>query len=138
MSGHIFFQERWYGFDDGIYAAARLLEILSTDSRSSAEIFAELPESPSTPELSMPLAEDAKFTLLRKLRADGGIPGAKLITIDGIRAEFEHGWGLVRPSNTAPAVVFRFEAEDETELRRIQQLFRERLLAIDPELKPPF
>ncbi len=138
MSGHIFFQERWYGFDDGIYAAARLLEILSTDSRSSAEIFAELPESPSTPELNMSLAEDAKFALLRKLRADGGIPGAKLVTIDGIRAEFEHGWGLIRPSNTTPSVVFRFEAEDEAELKRIQQLFRERLLAIDPNLKLPF
>jgi phosphomannomutase/phosphoglucomutase len=138
MSGHIFFQERWYGFDDGIYAAARLLEILSTDARSSAEVFAELPESPSTPELNMPLAEDAKFALLQKMRADGGIPGAKLITIDGIRAEFERGWGLIRPSNTTPSVVFRFEADDETELQKIQQLFRERLLAIDSNLKLPF
>jgi phosphomannomutase/phosphoglucomutase len=138
MSGHIFFQERWYGFDDGIYAAARLLEILSTDSRSSAEIFAELPESPSTPELNMVLTDDAKFALLQKLRADGGIPGAKLITIDGIRAEFERGWGLIRPSNTTPSVVFRFEAEDEAELQKIQQLFRERLLAIDPNMKLPF
>ncbi len=138
MSGHIFFQERWYGFDDGVYAAARLLEILSIDARSSAEVFAEIPESPSTPELNMPVADDAKFSLLQKLRAEGGIPGAKLITIDGIRAEFEHGWGLVRPSNTTPSVVFRFEAESEAELQKIQQLFRERLLAIDANLKLPF
>ncbi len=138
MSGHIFFKERWYGFDDGVYAAARLLEILSTDARSSAEIFAEIPESPSTPELAMPLTESAKFALLKKLRAGGGIPGAKLITIDGIRAEFERGWGLIRPSNTTPSVIFRFEAEDETELQKIQQLFREQLLEIDPNLKIPF
>ncbi|MEJ2528906.1 MAG: phosphomannomutase/phosphoglucomutase [Gammaproteobacteria bacterium] len=138
LSGHLFFKERWYGFDDGMYACARLLEIISADPRSSAELFAELPEGFSTPELTMMLPEGKNTELMEQLRASDGMPGAKLIQIDGIRAEFEHGWGLVRASNTMPAVIFRFEAEDAAGLKRLQELFRQRLLSIDPNLKLPF
>jgi len=138
MSGHIFFKERWYGFDDGIYACARLLEILAADSRSSAEVFAELPDSISTPELSMPTAEGENVALVEKLIASGEMPGAKMINIDGVRAEFQHGWGLMRASNTMPAVIFRFEADDINGLEHVKDLFRQELLKIDPELKLPF
>ncbi len=138
LSGHIFFKERWYGFDDGLYACARLLEILSADPRSSAEVFAELPEGVSTPELSMDMQEGENTELMEKLIESGGMPGAKLIQIDGIRAEYEYGWGLVRPSNTIPAIIFRFEAEDMKGLKRVQDVFREQLLSIDPGLDLPF
>ncbi len=138
MSGHIFFKERWYGFDDAIYACARLLEILSNDSRSSAEVFAELPDSISTPELSMSVPEGKNVELVQKLIANGDIPGAKLIKIDGVRAEFQHGWGLMRASNTMPAVIFRFEADDINGLKHVQDMFRQELLKIDSELKLPF
>jgi phosphomannomutase/phosphoglucomutase len=138
MSGHLFFKERWYGFDDAIYACARLLEILSNDPRDSAEIFAELPDSMSTPELSMSLPEGKSVELVEKLIANGDMLGAKIIKIDGIRAEFEHGWGLMRASNTMPAAIFRFEADDINGLKYVQDVFRQELLKIDPELKLPF
>lgn len=138
FSGHIFFKERWYGFDDGLYACARLLEILAADPRSSAEIFAELPEGFSTPELALAMQEGESVKLMERLVASGGIPGAKLIQIDGIRAEFEYGWGLVRVSNTLPAIIFRFEAEDAAGLKRVQDAFRQRLLSVDPGLTLPF
>lgn len=138
LSGHIFFKERWYGFDDGLYACARLLEILAADSRSSAEIFAELPESVSTPELTLAMQEGENVELMDKLLASGEMQDAKLIKIDGIRAEFEYGWGLVRASNTMPAVTFRFEAEDMDGLKRVQAVFREQLLKINSELELPF
>ncbi len=138
LSGHIFFKERWYGFDDGIYAGARLLEILAADPRSSAEVFEELPEGVSTPELSVAVPEGAGAKLVEKLVAHGEIPGAKLVTIDGMRAEFEHGWGLVRPSNTTPALIFRFEADDARALGEVQARFRQLLLEIQPDLKLPF
>ncbi len=138
LSGHIFFKERWYGFDDGLYACARLLELLAADSRSSAEIFAELPESVSTPELSLVMQEGANVEIMDRLLVNADMQGAKLIRIDGVRAEFEHGWGLVRASNTMPALTFRFEAEDMSGLERVQAVFREQLLKIDPELKLPF
>ncbi len=138
MSGHMFFRERWYGFDDAVYASARLLEILSNDSRSSAEIFAELPDSMNTPELSMSLPEGKSVELVDKLIANGDMPGAKIVKIDGIRAEFEHGWGLMRASNTMPALVFRFEADDIDGLKYVQDVFKQELLKIDPELKLPF
>jgi phosphomannomutase/phosphoglucomutase len=138
MSGHLFFKERWYGFDDAIYACARLLEILSNDPRSSAEIFAELPDSMSTPELSMSLPEGKSVELVEQLIANGDMLGAKIIKIDGIRAEFEHGWGLMRASNTMPAAIFRFEADDINGLKYVQDVFKQELLKIDPELKLPF
>ena len=104
MSGHIFFQERWFGFDDALYACARLLEILSADPRATAEVFAELPESVSTPELILPMDEGEPQELMRKVIDQAVFPkSVKLITIDGLRTEFEEGWGLVRSSNTTPS-----------------------------------
>ncbi len=138
LTGHIFFAERWYGFDDGLYAAGRLLEVLSAEGLSSAEVFAQLPESLSTPELTVLVGESEGRSLLARLEAQGGLPDAKLITIDGIRAEFEDGWGLVRPSNTMPALSFRFEADDEAALARIQGLFRDWMKRIEPGLDLPF
>jgi len=139
MSGHIFFKERWYGFDDALYACARLLEILSLDLRPTAEIFAELPEHASTPELFMDMPEGNHHELVQKIISLASFErNAKLITIDGLRAEFENGWGLVRPSNTIPAVTFRFEAGNEIGLKEIQEEFRQLLNKVDPNLKAPF
>jgi len=139
MSGHIFFKERWYGFDDALYACARLLEILSLDPRTTAEIFAELPEYVSTPELFMEVPEGNHHELVQKIISAASFEkSAKLITIDGLRAEFENGWGLVRPSNTIPAITFRFEAANQIWLDEIQDEFRQLLQKVDPNLKAPF
>jgi phosphomannomutase/phosphoglucomutase len=140
MSGHFFFKERWYGFDDGIYAAARLLEILAGDpeERSPEEIFATLPTGVSTPELKIELAEGEHYRFMEKFRAKAQFGEATLITIDGVRADWPDGWGLVRASNTTPVLVLRFDADNGGALKRIQQVFREQLLATDPTLKLPF
>ncbi|MCW0203232.1 MAG: phosphomannomutase/phosphoglucomutase [Rhodanobacter thiooxydans] len=140
MSGHFFFKERWYGFDDGIYAAARLLEILAGDlqGRSAEQIFATLPKSISTPELKVELAEGEHYRFMDQLRQQANFEDASLITIDGMRADWADGWGLVRASNTTPVLVLRFEADDAAALKRIQQVFRRQLLAVDPGLKLPF
>jgi phosphomannomutase/phosphoglucomutase len=140
MSGHFFFKERWFGFDDGIYAAARLLEILAGDlqGRSAEQIFATLPKSVSTPELKVELAEGEHYRFMDKLRQQASFEDASLITIDGVRADWPDGWGLVRASNTTPVLVLRFEADDAAVLKRIQQVFRQQLLAVDPGLKLPF
>lgn len=138
MSGHIFYKERWFGFDDALYAAARLLEILASEPRTSAEVFGELPESVSTPELNVSTAEGEHFQLMQGLLASAHFEGARVITVDGLRAEFDDGWGLVRASNTTPCLVLRFEADDAEALRRIQDAFRQQLLALDPALNLPF
>jgi phosphomannomutase/phosphoglucomutase len=140
MSGHFFFKERWYGFDDGIYAAARLLEILAGDlqGRSPEEIFATLPSSVSTPELKIEMDEGEHHRFMDKLRQQANFEEATLITIDGLRADWPDGWGLVRASNTTPLLVLRFEADNATALKHVQQLFRKQLLAVDPGLKLPF
>ena len=140
MSGHFFFKERWYGFDDGIYAAARLMEILGGDiqGRTPEEIFSTLPKSVSTPELKIELAEGEHYTFMEKFRQQASFGDATLITIDGLRADWPDGWGLVRASNTTPVLVLRFEADDATALKRIQQVFRKQLLAVDFTLKMPF
>jgi len=138
MSGHVFFKERWFGFDDGLYAAARLLEILSAEEQSSTRVFAELPEDVSTPELSIELSEGEQFRLMQKLIDTAKFGGAKIITIDGLRVEFEDGWGLVRASNTTPTLVLRFEAESAEALSRIQQLFRDHLLSVKADMTIPF
>ena len=138
MSGHIFFKERWYGFDDGLYTAARLLEILAHDARNPSAVFAELPETVNTPELKLEMKEGEHFKLMERLQKSAQFPGAKLTTIDGIRADFDDGWGLARPSNTTPTVVIRFEADNEAALVRIQQQFRSALLNLEPDLKLPF
>lgn len=138
MSGHFFFRERWYGFDDGIYAAARLLEIIASDGREPEEIFAELPKGVSTPELKIEMEEGDHYAFIEKFRERAKFEGARIATIDGIRADWPDGWGLVRASNTTPVVVLRFDADSAEALSRIQAAFREQLLAIDPELILPF
>jgi phosphomannomutase/phosphoglucomutase len=138
MSGHMFFKERWFGFDDGLYTAARLLEILANDQRSSSEIFAALPDSINTPELSVPMAEGEPTRFMERLLEVAHFDNATVITIDGMRVEFDDGWGLVRASNTTPCLVLRFEARDELALSRIQDEFRRVMLQADPSLSLPF
>jgi len=138
MSGHIFFKERWFGFDDALYTAARLLEIVTAEFRSTAEIFAELPDSVSTPELNISLAEGENFSFVEKLQSQATFDEAKVITIDGMRVEFKDGWGLVRASNTTPSLVLRFEADNEVSLERIKDVFREQMLKINADIALPF
>ncbi|EKT4096068.1 TPA: phosphomannomutase/phosphoglucomutase [Stenotrophomonas maltophilia] len=132
MSGHFFFKERWFGFDDGLYAAARLLEILAQREEAPDEVLAELPEMVATPELKVPVAEGTPHALVAMLVAAAQSPdnpyvGGRLSTIDGLRVDFPDGWGLVRASNTTPVLVLRFEGNDEAALERIQALFRSQL-----------
>ena len=138
MSGHFFFRERWYGFDDGIYSAARLLEIIASDGRDAHEIFAEIPKGVSTPELKVPMIEGEHYVFIEKFRQQARFEGAKIATIDGVRADWPDGWGLVRCSNTTPSLVLRFDADNAEALVRIQDLFRSQLLALDPSLELPF
>ena len=139
LSGHIFFKERWYGFDDAIYAGARLLEILVQSGISSEALFAQIPEGVSTPELRVQLSETSHQSYMRKLSESADFPGAQSITTDGLRLEFPDGWGLVRPSNTSPVLTLRFEADNQTALERIQAQFRELLQrSADAELQLPF
>ncbi|MCB1894650.1 MAG: phosphomannomutase/phosphoglucomutase [Zoogloeaceae bacterium] len=138
MSGHVFFKERWYGFDDGLYAGARLLEILSTTDDPGATLKA-LPDAVSTPELNIKMNEGEPFELVRRLKEGARFDGAReLITIDGVRVEYSDGFGLARPSNTTPVVVLRFEADTEAAIGRIQQAFREAILGVWPGLELPF
>jgi len=138
MSGHIFFKERWYGFDDGLYAGARLLEFLSSVPDISAALD-ELPDSLNTPELQIKLKEGENYALIEKLQKTARFPNAReLITIDGLRVEYSDGFGLARSSNTTPVVVLRFEADDEAALKRIQADFRRVLLDAAPAAKLPF
>jgi len=138
MSGHTFFKERWYGFDDALYAGARLLEILSKTPDASAALKA-LPNAPSTPELQWKLAEGEPHALVEKLQAAKPFPNAeRVLTIDGVRAEYADGFGLARASNTTPVIVLRFEAETEAALKRIQEEFRSALAPLKPEAPLPF
>jgi phosphomannomutase/phosphoglucomutase len=138
MSGHFFFRERWFGFDDGIYAAARLLEILASDERRPEEVLAELPKGVSTPELKIAMAEGEHYAFIERFRDKARFEGAKIATIDGVRADWPDGWGLVRCSNTTPSLVLRFDADSAEALSRIQDLFRAQLLALDANLVLPF
>ncbi|WP_225562900.1 phosphomannomutase/phosphoglucomutase [Rhodanobacter sp. DHG33] len=140
MSGHFFFKERWFGFDDGIYAGARLMEILAGDleERSPEEIFDTLPKGVSTPELKIEMAEGEHYRFMEKFKAEANFDDATIITIDGVRADWPDGWGLVRASNTTPVLVLRFDADSTEALKRIQAAFRTRLLAVDARLKMPF
>ena len=138
MSGHTFFGERWYGFDDGLYAGARLLEILSKHDDPSAVLDA-IPDALSTPELNIALPEGEHHKLIEKLRASAQFPGATdVIRIDGLRVEYPDGFGLARASNTTPVVVLRFEAEDASALERIKGEFRRVLHDVKPDAKLPF
>jgi len=126
MSGHFFFGKPWYGFDDGLFAAARLLSILSRANDPAALLHA-IPTGISTPELNIATAEGENHAIIDKLQRLAAFPGAELNTIDGVRADYADGWGLVRASNTTPVLVLRFEADTEAALQRIQQQFREQL-----------
>jgi phosphomannomutase/phosphoglucomutase len=138
MSGHFFFKERWYGFDDGMYAGCRLLEIIASSGLTADELFAELPKGVSTPELKVQMSEGAHYVFIERFQQKAKFDGARISNIDGIRADWDDGWGLVRASNTTPILVLRFDARDTAALQRIQEVFRQQLLAIDPTLKLPF
>ena len=138
MSGHTFFKERWYGFDDGLYSGARLLEILCRTADLCAPLKA-LPNSPSTPEINIKMAEGEPFALIEQLKAANCFAGAQeIITIDGLRVEYSDGFGLARPSNTTPVVVLRFEADHAEALARIQADFRSALTSTWPGITLPF
>ncbi|MET0345768.1 MAG: phosphomannomutase/phosphoglucomutase [Casimicrobiaceae bacterium] len=138
MSGHTFFGERWYGFDDGLYAGARLLEILSRHADPAAVLDA-LPDAVSTPELNLACAEGEQHALIEKLQATATFPGAvDIIRIDGLRVEYADGFGLARASNTTPMIVLRFEADDAAALARIQEDFRRVFAVAKPGATLPF
>lgn len=138
MSGHIFFKDRWYGFDDGLYAGARLLEILSRVTDMTATLN-DLPQSASTPELQLKLAEGENFKLIAAMQANANFPGSdEIITIDGLRVEYPDGFGLARSSNTTPVIVMRFEAETPAALARIQEAMKQAVLAVKPDAVLPF
>ncbi|HEX5485368.1 MAG TPA: phosphomannomutase/phosphoglucomutase [Limnobacter sp.] len=138
MSGHIFFKERWFGFDDGLYAGVRLLEILSK-SDTPSQVLNDLPNSSSTPELQLKTAEGENFELIKRLQAEGQFPTSEqVVTIDGVRAEYADGFGLARPSNTTPVVVMRFEADNPEALARIQGEFKSAILRLAPTVNLPF
>jgi phosphomannomutase/phosphoglucomutase len=138
MSGHIFFKDRWYGFDDGLYSGARMLELLTRTDDPSALLNA-LPMAISTPELHLHLNEGENFALIDKLRTDASFPSSEKINdIDGLRVEYPDGFGLARSSNTTPVVVLRFEGETPEALARIQDEFRSVILAAKPDAKLPF
>ena len=138
MSGHVFFKERWYGFDDAMYCGARLLEILAREPDANAALHA-LPNAPSTPELNWKLAEGEPHALIAKLQQGRPFFGAeRVLTIDGVRAEYRDGFGLARASNTMPVIVLRFEGDTPAALARIQQEFRTALQPLKPEVPLPF
>lgn len=132
LSGHIFFKERWYGFDDALYTAARFIEIFTNAKETPTELFAELPEGVSTPELRMPLSEDQHAGFMEELVDKMTESGAEIIDIDGLRIEYSDGWGLARPSNTSPNIILRFEGENEAALERIKSEFRAAIQLIVP------
>jgi phosphomannomutase/phosphoglucomutase len=134
FSGHIFFNERWFGFDDGIYAAARLIEILSNSEHSLSALLAEFPDSCNTPEILVPVADTAKAQIVSRLVDKANFPHGTLNTLDGLRVDFDDGWGLVRASNTSAALTMRFEAQSDASLIRIRKQFKDQLTAIVPEL----
>lgn len=139
MSGHLFFRDRWYGFDDAIYAGARLLEVLAAHQESSAELFDAIPNSINTPEMKIAVADEEKFGLMQQLIDSAAFSSAsEIMTVDGLRVNFADGWGLVRPSNTSPYLVLRFEANDQKILNQIQEIFREWILSVRPGLVLPY
>lgn len=138
MSGHIFFKERWFGFDDGLYAAARMLEILAKQVQPASVLFSQLPNDINTPEIVVHLAQDGQqHEFIQRFVESCSFKQAEVSTIDGIRADFSDGWGLVRASNTTPSIVIRFEAESETALTRIKNEFKRQILAVDNSLNLP-
>jgi phosphomannomutase/phosphoglucomutase len=138
MSGHFFFKERWYGFDDGIYAAARLLEILAASPRTPTETLNALPNGVSTPEIKVDAPNGNPHAFVERFQNGATFEGARLSTIDGLRVDYPDGWGLVRASNTTPVLVMRFDADSAEALARIQDAFRTQIHALQPDLTLPF
>ena len=132
MSGHIFFNDRWPGFDDGVYAGARMLEILAESE--GEDIFNALPKLISTPEINLKTTDEEKFIIIDEFKKISNFEDCKIIEIDGIRVEFDNGWGLIRASNTSPVLVLRFEADSSNALNYIKDRFKETLSKIDPSL----
>ena len=132
MSGHIFFNDRWPGFDDGIYAGARMLEIIANSEQE--DLFVTVPNMLSTPEINIPAADEEKFQIVKTFIENSNFNDAKIVSIDGIRVEFEKGWGLLRPSNTSPCLVLRFEAETNDDLNKIKEIFYLGLKSIKPNI----
>ena len=137
MSGHIFFKERWYGFDDGIYAAARLLEILANFEGDADAYFDSFPQDLGTPEINITVSDSNKFSLVDKLAREGDFGDGIKTTLDGIRVDYPDGWGLCRASNTTPVLVLRFEGKNEAALTRIKAQFANALKNVDPALTLP-
>ena len=140
MSGHVFFNDRWYGFDDALYTACRLLEIVvdTIDSVKVSALFSGLPLArESTAELIVPMAEGEPMKFMALFMARAVFEDANIFTIDGVRVEYFDAWGLVRVSHTTPCLTLRFEADNTTAMERIQQQFKTQLLAIDPTLDLP-
>lgn len=138
MSGHIFFKERWYGFDDALYTGARLIEIVAKQTLTVAELFSTIPDSINTPELHIKTTEADKFNIVKKLTELARFDDATISTIDGLRVDFKDGFGLVRCSNTTPNLILRFEGDNQNALNRIQDEFRKLLLAVEPLWILPF
>jgi len=138
MSGHVFYKERWYGFDDGLYSAARLLEIIALETRTTEQIFSAFPTSHSTPELAIDVTDESKFKIISDLLTNAQWGEGKINTLDGVRVDYPKNWGLVRASNTTPTLVLRFEGDTEADLQEIIEIFRVQLLAIEPSLHWPF
>jgi phosphomannomutase/phosphomannomutase/phosphoglucomutase len=138
MSGHLFFKDRWYGFDDALYSACRLLEQISLSSLTLSEQFQTIPNSINTPEIKINISDTEKFHFMERFSQSAVFSEAKIIDIDGIRVEFPQGWGLLRASNTTPCLVARFEAADQDSLIEIQQLFKQQMQQVDEELPIPF
>ena len=138
MSGHIFFKERWFGFDDGVYTGARMLEIISNQDKTSNELFSELPFSYTTPEINIILDKDGfQHEFMEKFVKESRFPNSEISTMDGLRADYKNGWGLIRASNTTPCLVMRFEADTEKELLMIKEKFVEEVYKIDPKIEIP-
>ena len=134
FSGHFFFKERWYGFDDGLYSGTRLIEFLTLEGVSLDEMIDALPNSFSTPEIHLPVAEDNKMAIIDMLQGSMTAEDGQLTTLDGIRVDYAEGWGLVRASNTSSCLTLRFEANSESALEDIQSRFRDALASIAPDL----
>lgn len=138
MSGHLFFKDRWYGFDDALYSACRLLEIISASDLTVSEQFKLIPNSINTPELKIAIADKDKFLFMKRFSEEAQFSEARIIPIDGLRVEFANGWGLLRASNTTPCLVARFEAIDRDSLDSIQRLFKKQIHLVDNQLVLPF
>ena len=138
LAGHLFFVERWYGFDDAPYAMARLLEILATASSGFGDIVAALPQSRSTPAIHIALESKIRKKIMRALVSNADFPGARITTLDGLRVDYADGWGLVHNSTTESALSLRFEGNDDASLERVKGVLRKAIADAEPGIDLPF